>query len=173
MPPILSNEVRRGHDPQLIPLKLNECSSFNGRSVPAVREPKDTLVCRHHVKLHLINQPSANWSTLRRVLGKTEPAKTIREARIFSVRGDFHYYVNIVCCTHRRSCRVGDQEPRGAATNEDDFRKQGLQPCRHRGQKLSIRLGTQFLSRAESSRFASSRSRALPSRRASTSASNW
>ena len=49
----------------------------------------------------------------------------------------------------------------------------GLWLERHLGQKLSIRLEAQFLSREESSRLASSRSLALPSRSASTSASSW
>src|SRR6266851_2931960 len=59
------DEIRSGYDPQLKPVDRDYGGSFNCRLVPAVREPKDGLVCRHDVKFHVVDQPSADWCTLR------------------------------------------------------------------------------------------------------------
>jgi hypothetical protein len=48
------DEVRSGHDPQFKPVERDDGGRFNGRLVPAVREPKDGLIRRHDVKLHVV-----------------------------------------------------------------------------------------------------------------------
>src|SRR5271165_4990472 len=120
--------------------------------------------------------PTADRSTFGMGLAKAEASQPAFQHRELCVGGDFHNGIHIQRGTYRGSARIGDQQSGNASADKCQLVEKRLQPLGDgdesrkvgifcdRGHKASILL--------VSSRTAISRSRALPSRMASTKASS-
>ncbi len=141
----------------------------NGRRIPAVGKPQDTLIGRHQIHFHLAEAPPADRRIGRHVSFKATCGKLPLQSMVVRQGGDLRDDIHVIGHAGRWGIERGAQQACCATADEYQFAAQFIQRRRHPFNQLHVRI-PRIQSRSSNSFSARLRSRAFPMRKASNRA---
>ena len=110
----------------------------NCQVIPAIAEPQDIFVCGHDIQHAAADEPSANGRIRTAIVLEACLFQLTFERVISGKRYDFDDNIDVLSCAHGRSCGVGHELARCAASNEhESIAKRPERSC-HRFQQRKI-----------------------------------
>ena len=170
------NEMHSSHQPYFQTSFKLYCPGFlHGGFVPAIRKPEYRVTDGQDIELHASVRPTVGRPTRVERLRKATIMQFCPQFLVLQQRDGRNDDIDVMRCAYRRGGCIRDQQGCRTTTDENKALAQITERLGHPGEEFDIRIPGSHpaTARREASSFAARlRSRARPSRMASTSASN-